>query len=142
MKTIAKLVFKIIGWDIDQTSPEGLKKCVVVMGPHTSNWDFVLGKMAFLSYGVNANYLVKSAAFFFPFGFAFAPCRHLVCASHIFRETQPEHLSYVSATSSTCRTRGRRGLLITRTTCITYRLSSFLSHRYKPSSGGALGSEC
>lgn len=69
MKTIAKLVFKIIGWDIDKTSPKGLKKCVVVMGPHTSNWDFVLGKMAFLSYGVNANYLIKSAAFFFPFGY-------------------------------------------------------------------------
>ena len=69
MKTIAKLVFKIIGWDIDKNSPEGLKKCVVVMGPHTSNWDFVLGKMAFISYGVNAKYLIKKAAFFFPLGY-------------------------------------------------------------------------
>ena len=69
MKRIARLIFKVIGWDIDKTSPEGLKKCVVVMGPHTSNWDFVLGKMAFLSYGVNAKYLIKKAAFFFPFGY-------------------------------------------------------------------------
>lgn len=69
MKTIARLIFKIIGWDIDKTSPDGLKKCVVVMGPHTSNWDFVLGKMAFLSYGVNAKYLIKKSAFFFPFGY-------------------------------------------------------------------------
>ena len=41
------------------------------MGPHTSNWDFILGKMAFISYGVKAKYLIKKEAFFFPFGFFF-----------------------------------------------------------------------
>ena len=39
------------------------------MGPHTSNWDFILGKMAFISYGIKAKYLIKKEAFFFPFGF-------------------------------------------------------------------------
>lgn len=68
MKILARFIFRIIGWEIDKTSPEGLDKCVVVMGPHTSNWDFVLGKLAFISYGVSAKYLIKKAAFFFPFG--------------------------------------------------------------------------
>ena len=35
------------------------------MGPHTSNWDFILGKMAFISYGIKAKYLIKKEAFFF-----------------------------------------------------------------------------
>ena len=38
------------------------------MGPHTSNWDFILGKMAFISY-IKAKYLIKKEAFFFPFWF-------------------------------------------------------------------------
>jgi 1-acyl-sn-glycerol-3-phosphate acyltransferase len=39
------------------------------MGPHTSNWDFVLGKMAFISYGVKAKFLIKKELFFFPLGY-------------------------------------------------------------------------
>ena len=39
------------------------------MGPHTSNWDFVLGRLAFILYGIKGKYLIKKEAFFFPFGF-------------------------------------------------------------------------
>ena len=38
------------------------------MAPHTSNWDFIIGKMAFMSYGVNGRFLIKKEMFFFPFG--------------------------------------------------------------------------
>lgn len=68
MKRFIRICFKLVGWKIDKTSPVGIDKCVVIMGPHTSNWDFVLGKMAFMSYGLKAKYLVKKSAFFFPFG--------------------------------------------------------------------------
>lgn len=69
MGRIVRLLFKIFGWKIDKHSPSGIKKCVVVMGPHTSNWDFILGKMAFISYGIKAKYLIKKESFFFPLGF-------------------------------------------------------------------------
>ena len=69
MRLIVRFVFFIIGWKIDKNPPLNVRKCVVVMGPHTSNWDFVLGKMAFLSYGVAARFLIKKELFFFPFGF-------------------------------------------------------------------------
>jgi 1-acyl-sn-glycerol-3-phosphate acyltransferase len=62
-------LFWIFGWKIDKRTPSGVSKCVVVMGPHTSNWDFVLGKMAFISYGVKAKYLIKKELFIFPFGY-------------------------------------------------------------------------
>ena len=71
MKSLARLFFRIIGWKIDQHSPIGIKKCVIVMGPHTSNWDFILGKMAFISYGIKAKYLIKKEAFFFLLVFFF-----------------------------------------------------------------------
>ena len=69
MKLIVRFLFWIFGWKIDKRTPLGVEKCVIVMGPHTSNWDFVLGKMAFVSYGVKAKYLIKKELFVFPFGY-------------------------------------------------------------------------
>ncbi|MFT5582369.1 MAG: 1-acyl-sn-glycerol-3-phosphate acyltransferase [Lentimonas sp.] len=61
-------ILKIFGWKIDPNPPQGVKKCVVVMGPHTSNWDFIIGRMTFSYYGVNAKFLIKKELFFFPMG--------------------------------------------------------------------------
>ncbi|MBW7867789.1 MAG: 1-acyl-sn-glycerol-3-phosphate acyltransferase [Brumimicrobium sp.] len=61
-------VLKLFGWRIDEHSPEGVKKAIVAMGPHTSNLDFILGKIAFMSYGVKARFLIKKEAFIPPFG--------------------------------------------------------------------------
>jgi len=69
MRLIIRFFFWLFGWKIDKHSPEGVKKCVVAVGPHTSNWDFIIGKMAFISFGVNAKFLIKKSLFFFPLGF-------------------------------------------------------------------------
>jgi 1-acyl-sn-glycerol-3-phosphate acyltransferase len=69
VKRLVRFLFKVFGWKIDEHSPKGINKCVIVMGPHTSNWDFVLGKMAFISFGINAKFLIKKESFIFPFGF-------------------------------------------------------------------------
>ena len=61
-------ILRLYGWKIDRHIPVGVKKCVVVMGPHTSNWDFVIGKMAFTSYRINAKFLIKKEVFIPPFG--------------------------------------------------------------------------
>lgn len=68
---MGKLLFsilKLFGWKIDPKSPDGIKKCVVVMGPHTSNWDFIIGRIAFSQYKVNAKFLIKKELFFPPLG--------------------------------------------------------------------------
>src|SRR5687767_1481787 len=62
-------LIKLFGWRIDEHVPNGVKKAVVVMGPHTSNWDFVIGKIAFAQYKVNAKFLIKKDLFFFPLGY-------------------------------------------------------------------------
>jgi len=68
MKLLIRFIFWLIGWKIDPNAPTDIKKCVIVVGPHTSNWDFVLGKMAFMTYGVKAKFLIKKELFFFPLG--------------------------------------------------------------------------
>lgn len=68
MRKIAFWLLKMMGWKVDERTPEGIKKCVIVVGPHTSNWDFIIGKLAFIHYGVNAKFLIKKELFFPPLG--------------------------------------------------------------------------
>ncbi len=68
---MGKLMFfiaKLFGWKIDPHTPDGVKKAVLVMGPHTSNWDFVIGKIAFMKYRMQGKFLIKKELFFPPFG--------------------------------------------------------------------------
>ncbi|UXP32182.1 1-acyl-sn-glycerol-3-phosphate acyltransferase [Reichenbachiella agarivorans] len=58
-------VFKLIGWRIDGNLSAGLKKCVLIIAPHTSNWDFVLGVVSRTICGFKANYLIKKEFFRF-----------------------------------------------------------------------------
>ncbi len=67
MGKIGIFILSLLGWKIDRTPPK-VKKCVVVMGPHTSNWDFVIGRITFSSYGINTKFLIKKELFIPPFG--------------------------------------------------------------------------
>lgn len=67
MGKFALWILRRMGWTIND-NPEGVDKAVIVMGPHTSNWDFIIGKLAFMHYGVKGRYLIKSELFFPPMG--------------------------------------------------------------------------
>ncbi|MEA1897418.1 MAG: 1-acyl-sn-glycerol-3-phosphate acyltransferase, partial [Bacteroidota bacterium] len=41
----------------------------LVVAPHTSNWDYVIGKLIFYAYGISSHVLMKKELFFFPLGF-------------------------------------------------------------------------
>lgn len=69
MGKILFFITKLLGWKIDPNVPEGVKKAVIVVGPHTSNWDFIIGKVAFMKYKIEGRFLIKKELFFFPFGF-------------------------------------------------------------------------
>ena len=70
MKFIAKLIFWIRGWKTSGEVPP-LKKFVVIMAPHTSGEDFVLGMCAKFIYGIRFRFLAKAEVFRPPFGFIF-----------------------------------------------------------------------
>jgi 1-acyl-sn-glycerol-3-phosphate acyltransferase len=66
------LIFKLIGWKIEGSFPSHLKKYIIAVAPHTSNWDFVIGVMARSILRVEkAKFLGKDSLFKPPFGWFF-----------------------------------------------------------------------
>ena len=66
---LAKFFFWLIGWKVIGAIPKDIKKCVIIVAPHTCNFDFVLGRISCWYLKIKANYLIKEEAFKFPFGF-------------------------------------------------------------------------
>lgn len=64
-RTAAWLLRKA-GWRI--TPFPDIAKAIVVGGPHTSNWDGVLGLTAGIALGLNARFMIKHSLFRGPFG--------------------------------------------------------------------------
>lgn len=67
---ICRMILRIAGWKVDITVPD-YPKCIICVAPHTSNWDFVLGKLAYGAVGRKAGFLMKETWFFFPLGLIF-----------------------------------------------------------------------
>lgn len=65
-----KMMLRLFGWTVHCTVPD-YPKCIVCVAPHTSNWDFVLGKFAWWSVGRKAGFLIKDSWFFFPMNLLF-----------------------------------------------------------------------
>ena len=69
-KSISKIILKLMGWKIGHVLPDA-PKCVIVVAPHTSNMDFIIGKLAYTAIGRTASFLIKKDWFFFPFNIIF-----------------------------------------------------------------------
>lgn len=68
MKLFARFVLWILGWKVKNTLPPELKKCVTIAAPHTSNFDFFIGRLAYFSTGVKTYFLIKKESFNFIMG--------------------------------------------------------------------------
>ena len=66
-KAISKAILRMAGWKLGPVDGVDLPKCIVCVAPHTSNWDFIVGKLFYTSIGCNAGFLIKKEWFFFPF---------------------------------------------------------------------------
>jgi 1-acyl-sn-glycerol-3-phosphate acyltransferase len=63
-RLFAKLLFWFMGWKVvGQTNWPN--KCLVIAAPHTSNWDFLIGRCFAYIIGIIPKYLIKSE-FFLP----------------------------------------------------------------------------
>ncbi len=67
-KIISRFLLKLAGWTIKEDSVPDTKKAVILVAPHTSNLDFVIGRLAFNVLGIKAAFLIKEEVFFFPLG--------------------------------------------------------------------------
>lgn len=68
MRKISHLILKLLGWKVYGQIPENIKKCVLVEAPHTSNMDFIIGRLAFFYLGIKAKFLIKKELFIQPLG--------------------------------------------------------------------------
>jgi 1-acyl-sn-glycerol-3-phosphate acyltransferase len=67
-KKFGHFVLNLFGWKTTGDIPPEIKKCIVIVAPHTSNWDFFVGFFGYMTIGIKAKYLIKKEAFFFPLG--------------------------------------------------------------------------
>ncbi len=73
MRSIYAFLFlKLAGWRIQDERPGPMARYIVVVAPHTSNWDFFVGlAVRSLADMSDAKYLAKSSLFKPPFGWIF-----------------------------------------------------------------------
>jgi 1-acyl-sn-glycerol-3-phosphate acyltransferase len=72
MRTLYLLLFKMFGWKANGSMPGDIKKFVIAIAPHTSNWDFIVGLAARSILRIHkAQFLGKSQLFKPPFGWFF-----------------------------------------------------------------------
>lgn len=69
-KKISRLILKLAGWKSVLTTEEP-DKSILCVAPHTSNWDFIIGKLFYWSIDRKTSFLIKKSWFAFPFGIMF-----------------------------------------------------------------------
>lgn len=62
------LFFKIMGWKVKGEFDPSIKKCVIIVVPHTSWFDFFIGVFFRGTYPIEINFLAKKELFRFPLG--------------------------------------------------------------------------
>lgn len=62
---LGRVVLRLKGWQIQGDIPN-LKKAVLIVAPHTSNWDFVIGMAAKMALRLEATWLGKDSIFVGP----------------------------------------------------------------------------
>lgn len=65
LQKLAKMMLKWLGWRLLGTLPD-LKKYIVIVAPHTSNWDVVYCILGRYALKTKVNFLAKHQLFFFP----------------------------------------------------------------------------
>lgn len=68
-----KILFDWMGWK-EVLTEKRPPKCIICIAPHTSNWDFIIGKLYYSAKGLQSNFLMKKEWFFWPLGSIF---RHM-----------------------------------------------------------------
>ena len=65
-KRIYQFIFKLFGWKVIGSKPANHKKFIIVVAPHTSNYDFLVGVAARAIMKLNSAYLGKKELFDLP----------------------------------------------------------------------------
>ncbi len=61
-----KFIYSLFGWKVSHFLSDDIKKCVIVVAPHTSNWDFVFGMGAVAVMKLRQRFVIKKEWIRFP----------------------------------------------------------------------------
>ena len=67
LRVLGRVILSVLGWHFEGEIPN-LPRCVIIIAPHTSNWDFVIGLAALLALDLRVTWLGKHQIFRAPFG--------------------------------------------------------------------------
>lgn len=67
MKSFARMVLKLLGWQLESRLPDA-RQYIVIGAYHTSNWDFPLGLLTMWALGFEARWVAKHTLFRGPMG--------------------------------------------------------------------------
>ncbi len=65
---LSRFILRLFGWTVTGRYPHEIKKMVVIVIPHTSNWDFPLGPLSRKVMGADIKFVGKASLFRFPLG--------------------------------------------------------------------------
>lgn len=71
IKQLATWLLRRMGWRILPLPDQAPKHSIICVAPHTSNMDFLLGKLYYTAVGKPHGFLIKKDWFFFPLGYLF-----------------------------------------------------------------------
>ena len=64
---IGRLVLRAMRWRAEGEFPDS-PRMVVVVAPHSSNWDFIIGAAFLFVLGLRVSFIAKHTLFFWPLG--------------------------------------------------------------------------
>ena len=66
-RAVGRLGLALLAFRFEGSIPD-IPRCVMIVAPHTSNWDFVVGLFAKVALGLRARFIAKHTLFRGPFG--------------------------------------------------------------------------
>ncbi len=70
-RRFSTLILKWLGWKFEGRYPHKVDKMIIIVIPHTSNWDFPLGLLYRDHLKAKIKFIAKKSLFKFPYGFLF-----------------------------------------------------------------------
>jgi len=64
-RRLAGALLRLLGWRLDVTLPD-VPRCIIIIYPHTSNWDFLVGYLAKVAAAVPSHWIGKDTIFRWP----------------------------------------------------------------------------
>lgn len=67
LQTVSSKILVLFGWKVTGEFPNQ-KKFILVVAPHTSNWDFIIAMLVMMTLNIKVTFMGKHSIFIGPFG--------------------------------------------------------------------------